>query len=241
MPVTVKFDPHTTMPQSAIIQDATEQNDGVMTAAMVRKLNGLTPGAGAIFFTVVKTAVAGSVDYGQLVEADPSGGSFDINLPIASDADPTVGNIFIVKNVGLTNAVGLRRHVGNSTDGPLTLEPGQWAMYISDGVSNFVCVADNITNPVTLSAVVTAAYNALGGDYIQADPTAGPFNIALPVADTMVPGTIVEVKNISSSGNAVTILTGGGNTIDGDASVDVGALEYARFVSNGVDTWYQSA
>lgn len=44
MPVVVKYDPNITQVQSSIIQDATEHNDGVMTAAMVRKLNGITAG-----------------------------------------------------------------------------------------------------------------------------------------------------------------------------------------------------
>lgn len=47
MPVQIKFDPHVTMPQVAIIQDATINSDGVMTAAMVRKLaafSGSLPG-----------------------------------------------------------------------------------------------------------------------------------------------------------------------------------------------------
>jgi hypothetical protein len=40
MPVTVKFDPNVTSPQSAIIPDATVNSDGVMTKAQVRSLTG---------------------------------------------------------------------------------------------------------------------------------------------------------------------------------------------------------
>jgi hypothetical protein len=44
MPVTVKIDPTLNSIQAKIIDDATEHNDGVMTAAQVRKLDSLTPG-----------------------------------------------------------------------------------------------------------------------------------------------------------------------------------------------------
>ena len=44
MPVTVRIDPTPNSTQAQVIPDATEHNDGVMTAAQVRKLDSLTPG-----------------------------------------------------------------------------------------------------------------------------------------------------------------------------------------------------
>jgi hypothetical protein len=244
MPVTVKINPQNNTVQAHIIEDATPNNDGVMTALQAEQLAALVAGGGAgagfpKFAIVHSTGAPGtSVDYGQLLEGDATAGAFAVSLPLASDgttSNPN-GNVWIIKNVGTANNVGLRLHVGEFFDGPGSLAPGQWAIYVSDGVSGFICVSTNADNLV-VTAVQTAAYNASPFDVVRGDSTAGDIPVNLPSAAAS-PNAQIYVKAVGSA-NLVNITPAGGDTVEGGALLPLAPGESAILISDGVSNWMQ--
>jgi hypothetical protein len=240
MPANVKIEPNPTRAQSHIIPDATPKNDGIMTAEQAAKLAGLSPGgASGVRFTVLKSAVNTSVDYGQLMEADPTLGHIDVSMPNASDVQPNGPNTLIVVNNGTANTVGLRLHVGDSI--PITaLGPGQYAIFVSDGVSEFILVSSNVptTALLALSAKQTAAFNAQPNTIVWGDSTAGDFPVNLPSAAANGAGMQIWVKNTGSA-NLVNITPTGGDTVEGAALLALAPGESAMLVSDGVSNWMQ--
>jgi len=241
----VRVDPGVTNLQARIIPDATPKNSGVMTQTQAAQLAALVAGGGGggsgmPRFTVLSTAVNGSVDYGQLMEADPTGGHINITFPRASDVTPTGPNVFIVKNVGLANTVGLRLAVGDGIDNGVTaLTVGQYGIFVSDGVNTFIVVSENNLS-LTLTGVQVGAYNANPNEYVQADSTIGNISVTLPTAADAGFGGQVWIKNKTDNVNTVTVLPAGADTIDGGASALVGGLEILRLVSDGVSDWMVS-
>ena len=59
----------------------------------------------------------------------------------------------------------------------------------------------------------TANYNAVAGDIIFCDTSAGGFSITLPLSSTN-PSAEIIVKKKSADGNAVTINNSGSDTVD---------------------------
>jgi len=245
MPVQVKFDPHVTMPQVAVIQDATPENDGVMTKEQAAKLAGLTPGGGAFAFNVVPTTSNIGASFGDFVVADSTAGNISVNLPAASSVDPTGTNIVAIKNDGTGgHTVGVNLHAGDGADFVRTLTDGESIMVVSDGVTTWYAVAgygQASGAGLNLTPVKTADYNAVVDDYVQCDPTAAPFNVTLPSAAASGGAAVINVKNKTGSVNSVTVLPSGGDTIDLGPSVDIPAFGSQTFVSDGVSDWMISA
>lgn len=241
MPVTVKFDPHQSTVQAQIIQDATPNNDGVMTAEQAAELAALVAGGGggggAMRLTVLMSTVDSSVDYGQLMYADPTGGHINISLPSAAAPTPTGPNIFVVKNSGTANTVGLRLPAGQAIDGGVAaLEPGQYVMLVGDGVNTYIVISSN-TDELSVTPVQTAAYNALPSQVVQGDSTAGDIVVNLPTA-TQAPSGQVLVKNVGTA-NLVNITPTGGDTVEGAALLALAPGESAVLISDGVSNWMQ--
>lgn len=104
MPVTVKIDPSLHSLQAQVIPDATEHNDGVMTAAQVRKLDSLTPGGsgfdhegredffidGPSFIPIILPAAYTNTLYKIWLTAGRSGN------PYPGQGESIVANYFIV-------------------------------------------------------------------------------------------------------------------------------------------------
>jgi hypothetical protein len=87
-----------------------------------------------------------------------------------------------------------------------------------------------VTANATLDAISTSAI-------VRVDPTGGAFNLTLSAASGQR-GASVVVKNVSASVNAVHVLAGAGDNIDGAASQDVvGARAHTRFTSDGAHQW----
>lgn len=244
MPVTVKINPQNNTVQAHIIEDATPNNDGVMTAEQAAQLAALVAGGGGgagfpKFTPVQSTGGPGtSLDYGQMFEGDPTAGDFAVSLPRPSDgttSNPN-GNVWIAKNVGTANVLGLRLPVGTFLDGPSGLKPGQWVIYVSDGVSGFICVSTNADN-LTTTAVQTAAYNASPFDVVRGDSTAGDIPVNLPSAAAS-PNAQIYVKAVGSA-NLVNITPAGGDTVEGGALLPLAPGESAILISDGVSNWMQ--
>jgi hypothetical protein len=83
----------------------------------------------------------------------------------------------------------------------------------------------------------TAAYTITDqDDVILGNASGGAFNVTLPSAIGRQ-GRIFTVKKTDSSGNAVTISTTGGQTIDGAASVSLGAQFSSRMLMSDGANW----
>ena len=91
---------------------------------------------------------------------------------------------------------------------------------------------------VRLTAVKTAAYTAVAGDFVRADPSGGAFTINLPGVSNVEAGGSVEITNISTGANNVTVQPAGSDTIDGVVgTITLSSNESAKFVGNGVTGW----
>jgi hypothetical protein len=179
-------------------------------------------GTGAPQFTVVSTGLNAPVDYGQLMEADPTAINIVITLPVAAAAvgNPN-GNTVVVKNAGGTNVahtVTLLPQGGDTVDnGQLVLTAEQYVMLVSDGVSKFIVVSENMELPTT-GLVANAAIDAHA--LIKASTTAGryemlagsdspllmvgvaatiAFGAGSPFAAQLVPGTVTTMLSDGSA------------------------------------------
>ncbi len=256
MPVKVSIPVHPTQSQAVIIADATPENDGVMTALQAAELAALVAGGGgaALRFTVVTTTVNASVDYGQLMEADATGGHINISMPLASGVTPNGPNVLVVKNSGTANTVGLRFHVGDGTDtGVTSLNSGEFVMLVSDGVNTFIVVSEAPPAAAGNFNVVTVpgptSFGPNFGDFVVADATTGAVNVNLPLASSVVGPNMIAVRNDSSiplggydpalHNTQVTVRAHAGD------SVDVGGVlwpgDFVYLVSDGVSNWYAVA
>ena len=85
---------------------------------------------------------------------------------------------------------------------------------------------------------VTAAYTAKGTDFlIRANATGGAFSVTLPPA-AQNKGKILVVKRMNGGGNAVTLDGNAAETVDGAATVALGAQYAVRvLISNGSTGW----
>jgi hypothetical protein len=88
----------------------------------------------------------------------------------------------------------------------------------------------------SVTTIKTANYTAVDRDYVRTDPASGTFNVTLPLAANNVNG-IIKVKHVSDSGNNVSVIPSGSDTIDDLSSHIVSAREEFSFTSNGVDDW----
>lgn len=113
-------------------------------------------------------------------------------------------------NAGITYYTGSMVNVGgliytslvdNNTNNQVS-NPSFWTTYGSK--SRIVTGADTISTTDSL---------------LFCNPSAGSFNETLPLASTCPANFTVKIKNVSTSGNTVTLLTTGTDTIDGMASI----------------------
>jgi hypothetical protein len=96
----------------------------------------------------------------------------------------------------------------------------------------------NLTIPrMNPTATQTANFGATEADIVRCDPSAGGFNVTLPLAFNRL-GMPITVKNVTASANAITILPSGADTIDGAASASIAAgFGSLTFASDGVSEW----
>jgi len=84
-------------------------------------------------------------------------------------------------------------------------------------------------------ATVTADHTAVTQSLVLADASGGPVTVTLPGPTS---ATVVTVKKIDSSANAVTIATPGSETIDGDSNRTLTAQWVAREVASDGTNYY---
>lgn len=95
---------------------------------------------------VVLVSTDYDAQYGDLVEGDSTAAGFNVTLPAASDAASSSSktNIIVVKNEFGSNAVDIVAAGGDTLDQGATtfpLAPGAYRFLVSDGVSNWITVA----------------------------------------------------------------------------------------------------
>lgn len=91
--------------------------------------------------------------------------------------------------------------------------------------------------PFERTAKQTATVSARPWQYVRVDPTAGTVPVVLPrVTDPNVKGSVVIVKNVSGSTNAITV-SALGTTIDGAASVTMNTARAVQWFYAGDDEW----
>ena len=104
--------------------------------------------------------------------------------------------------------------------------------FMGDEGSSIPFVKETLFYPTT---TITAATTLTDYTVARVDPTAGAFTLTLPDASL---ASIVTVKNISSSNNAITVTAAAGQTIDGATSlVLTAALTSITLSSDGVSNW----
>lgn len=83
----------------------------------------------------------------------------------------------------------------------------------------------------------TTTYTAAANDYVIADATTA-FTVTLPTAASAGNGSMISVKKIDSSANAVTIVVSGGGSIDNVSSDAISTQWQSHdYLSNGTQ-WY---
>lgn len=87
----------------------------------------------------------------------------------------------------------------------------------------------------SISAAGTALTQATS--VVLLDPTALSFTQALPALAGISDGTMITLKNIATNGNTVTLDANGAETIDGAATLDLGANEAVTLVKAAAG-WY---
>ena len=98
---------------------------------------------------------------------------------------------------------------------------------------------DIVCNLSSVPTIITSDTELMAGETLAlVDASGGPVTITLaPVSDADVPGTIVTVKKVDSSANAVTVVPAGAEMIDG-ASSYVLSVQYAYVAAVPDDTDY---
>lgn len=89
------------------------------------------------------------------------------------------------------------------------------------------------------TAVKTSAYTAAFNDRVLVDPTAGDFDVTLPLASSRVNGSAdtIQIKNVSDSPNAVSLVLQGGDLVDGLETFFLAAREHLTLVAYEDGQW----
>lgn len=83
----------------------------------------------------------------------------------------------------------------------------------------------------------TSGYTAVANDFVVADTTAGSFIITLPAAAANA-NAIIDVKNIGSAGNTLTVDGNGAETIDGALTFTMTAqYQSVTVICDGTQWW----
>jgi hypothetical protein len=95
-----------------------------------------------------------------------------------------------------------------------------------------------LTSDPVITAVKTANYSAVLGDFVRCDPSGGVFTVTLPALATASIGKVINVKNTTSSATQITINPTGADTIDTAASTSIAAgFASLSFIATTASTW----
>jgi len=155
----VRLEQNVTATNGQIIPNATPRNSGVMTKEQAARLESLT---GGFNFTAQASAYDAAIN--DLVDADPTGGSFAVTLPAApGDA----GGAIIVKNDAVNQNQVTVAGNGNTIEGAasVVLTAQQSAYLVWDGVSNWIVISTVFLPPPWINATLLNGYAPLGGAF----------------------------------------------------------------------------
>lgn len=164
-------------------------------------------------------------------------------------AVPATGEVWIVDRLGVDWFLDRRFETGTESSSLGTLQPGdrridtQGTLYLNAG--NVVVNGDAVDfQPSTSTTVVaptsvvakTAAYTLSVTDaVVTGNATVAAFRLTLPTAITAT-GRAYVLKRLNSGGNAVTVGTSLGQTIDGAATKVLGSqYAFIKVISNGAN------
>lgn len=169
-------------------------------------------------------------------QVDATSGSITATLPSSSGS---TAQIAIKKSDSSTNTVILSGTINGTPASTLTLRlSAQGKVLIADGSGGWNTFSgDNALTqldarylaPLVQTATKTSGYTAAGQDLVVADATSGAFAVTLPTAPA--DKTLIEIKKIDSSTNAITITCGGSDTfIIGGTTLVLSLLGHAATV-----------
>jgi len=148
----------------------------------------------------------------------------------------SLGAQAILSDDTIAGAVGATLNLVRANDAPFSFSDVQTAFL---GTLNLT----NTTRDFTYPTAVLTGNLALGdaSQLVLVDPTGGPFAVTLPPAAAHR-GESITVKNTTASVNNVTLTAGGGDNIDGSASMVMsGDHFFVRLTSDGANAWYVTA
>ena len=164
------------------------------------------------------------------------GGGFD---PGAVVADVAIAGATLIVQVGDKGVLSTAT-VSSVLGSVFVIEPFVSSADLSEsqpGVLGTQLFSNDTRARFTIIPGIAGAYGAGPNELVECDASGGPFPVTLPPAFNNR-GRHVCVKKTVSTGNAVTILPGGGDTIDGGASAVLAALLGSIvLVSDGVSNW----
>jgi hypothetical protein len=176
----------------------------------------------ALVATGVKTATYNAVN-GDLVLADATSGVLPIVLPAAV---PGL-KVAIKKMDSTTNTVNITAHAGDNIEGNTTLSlrlqyeartlvSGNGVWYVSGGVTTLPSLDSRYALKLTPTAVKTANYTLVAGDFARFDATSGALTATLPAA---VAGAVIGLRKVDTGANIITITPNGTDTLDGNTAM----------------------
>lgn len=113
------------------------------------------------------------------------------------------------------------------------------AYHVSSSQYSSLLNSTQYANLTALATITTGTTLGATHGYVLCNAAGGAFNVTLPAASTRYR---FHIKRINSGANAVTILPGGSDTIEGAVSVALAAQYNSRTLySDGSGVWYVEA
>jgi hypothetical protein len=168
-------------------------------------------------------------------------GLFLITHAVVNVAAAVTLSIFVQGSESLINGSTLASIVGST----LNLVAAASGLALLSQAQPGVLGTFNVTNatrtrnfPTAVLVANTPLTTTAPTQLVLVDPTGGAFAVTLPAAAD-VPGQTIRLKNATASILLVTLTAGGGDNIDGAATlVLTGANFHTAVTSDGVNTWY---
>lgn len=208
MPLLLKFDTSSPTKQSAVIPDATRKSAGLMTAAMVRKLDGIVPGGGE---TLAQAYDNGSSSADQTLTYDVlKGGALRISASGLADTLPTTDVLVLVNPTAATGGVPVQYSPAQLFEGHLFTGGLNRQMRIRAqmrpdlSTGRPVLALDSEDNGVASRNILTIQDRVMG-------LPASAFSWSIERADSTVAGQTAGAINITGGDGGLDGGAGGGN------------------------------
>lgn len=147
-----------------------------------------------------------------------------------------MGNIIVPNNPEKQLLHLLKKALTDPTDESVSLLPGT----VTGGMVGSIGGGGGVGGGANLGVVFPVAnYNAVTSEHVfLSDPTGGgSFTVNLYAAASWPGLHPLRIKNISTGANTVTVDANGGEKIDDELIVVLGALEQITILPDGSDWW----